>query len=99
MQHTYARGLARTPEGSSEWLYGGNLSQARYSPMLLIRPPLSKKLFPVSRVGKKKASREVGNLCLSPNFFFLYIRMYRGGKVKKKKKIENRKKKVPVGPF
>ena len=27
-----------------------------------IRPPLSKKSFPVSRVGKKKASREVGNL-------------------------------------
>ena len=39
-----------------------------FVPLLCVslRPPLSKKLFPVSRVGKKKASREVGNL-----FYFL----------------------------
>ena len=29
---------------------------------IVVGPPLSKKSFPVSRVGKKRASREVGNL-------------------------------------
>ena len=36
-----------------------------------IRPPLSKKMFPGSRVGKNKASREVGNLFFFPNFICL----------------------------
>ena len=61
--------------------------------LLNLRPPLSKKLFPVGRVGKKKASREVGNLFsfFSPNFIF-YKLEHSGGKVKKKKDFENRKK-------
>ena len=42
---------------------------------ILIRPPLSKKSFPVSRVGKKKASREVGN----PFFFFYKLECTGGG--------------------
>ena len=44
-----------------------------------IRPPLSKKLFPVSRVGRKKASREVGNLFFSPNFIFYKLECTGGG--------------------
>ena len=35
------------------------------SGMCTLRPPLSKKSFPVGRVGKKTASREAGNF-----FFF-----------------------------
>ena len=42
-----------------------------YSFFPRIRPPLSKKSFPVSRMGKKKASWEVGNLFFFPNSFFL----------------------------
>ena len=40
-------------------------------PEIGVGPPLSKKLFPVSRVGKKRASREVGNL-----FFFFLISFF-----------------------
>ena len=37
-----------------------------------LRPPSSKKLFPVGQVGKKNASREVGIFLFFPNFkFFL----------------------------
>ena len=50
---------------------------------ITLRPPLSKKLFPVGRVGKKKASREVGNLFFFPNFI-IYKLEYTGGKGKKK---------------
>ena len=32
-----------------------------FTPLPYIRPPLSKKWFPVSRVGTKTASREVGD--------------------------------------
>ena len=35
-----------------------------------VRPPLSKISFPVSRVGKKKKSREAGNLYFAPYFIF-----------------------------
>ena len=42
-------------------------------------PPLSKKLFPVSRVGKRKASQEAGNLFFFPNFIF-YKLSVQGGK-------------------
>ena len=64
-----------------------------------MRPPLSKKLFPVSRVGKKKANREVRNLFFFPNFIFYKLECTGEKKFKKKLKNENRKKKVPVGPF
>ena len=50
---------------------------------LCVRFPLSKKSFPVFRVGKKTASREVGNFFFSPNFIFLQTRIYRGEKLKK----------------
>ena len=50
-----------------------------------VRPPLSKKSFPVGRVGKTTARREVGIF-----FFFLISIFFKlectGGKVKKKKK-------------
>ena len=50
-----------------------------------MRPPLSKKLFPVGRVGKKKASREVGNLFFFfPNCIISKLE-YTGRKGKKKK--------------
>ena len=64
---------------------------------VLFRPP-RKELFPVSRVGKNKASREVGNLFFPPNFIFYKLECT-GGKSLKKKKFENRKKKVSVGSF
>ena len=46
----------------------------------VVRPPLSKKSFPVSRVGKIKASQEVGNL-FSPliSFFFNKLEWTGGG--------------------
>ena len=47
-----------------------------------VRPPLSKTLFPVSRVGKKKASRAVGNLFFFPNLI-VYKLECTGGEVKK----------------
>ena len=65
----------------------------------IVRSPLGKKLFPVRRMSKKTASREVGI------FFFLLISFFyklecTGGRVNKKKifffKYE---KKVPVGHF
>ena len=66
--------------------------------LAIIGPPLSKKSFPVSRVGEKKASREVGNLFFFfPNFIF-YILECTGGKTKKKNLLKIRKTKVPVGP-
>ena len=48
---------------------------------MTVRPPLSKKSFPVGRVGKKTASREV-------RIFFILISIFfklecTGGKVKK----------------
>ena len=46
---------------------------------LFIRPPLSKQLFPVSRVGGKKASWEVGNLFFFPNFIFYKLECTGGG--------------------
>ena len=64
-----------------------------YRKYLVVGPPLSKKLFPVGRVGKKSASREVG--------IFLFLISFclklecTGGKVKKnifgkdKKKIQS----------
>ena len=62
------------------------------------RPPLSKKLFPVSRVGKNKASREVGIF-----FFFLFLIFHRLECTKKidKKKLFTKimEKQVLVGPF
>ena len=62
-----------------------------------IRPPLSKKLFPVGRVGTKTASWEVGIFFFFPNFNFLKLECT-GGKVKKFF-FEKMKKKVTVGPF
>ena len=50
----------------------------------IVRPPLSKKLFPVFRVGKKTPSREVGNLFYFPNFIFYKLECT-GGKIGKKK--------------
>ena len=47
-------------------------------------PPLSKKSFPVGRVGKKTASREVGNFFLFLISIFFKTRMYRGKSKKKK---------------
>ena len=45
------------------------------------RPPLSKKLFPVSGVVKRKANREVGNLLFFfPNFIFYKIEYTGGGR-------------------
>ena len=41
-----------------------------------IRPPLSKKLFPVRRVTAKKASWEVGNFSFFTVFNFSLTRMY-----------------------
>ena len=61
------------------------------------RPPLSKKSFPVGRVGKKTASREAGF------FFFSWFHFYKlnctGGVSKKKKKIEKYGKKNSSQPF
>ena len=55
----------------------------------IVRPPLSKTLFPVSRVGKEKASREVGNLFF-PNFIFYKLECTgRGGGEVKKKESED----------
>ena len=48
-----------------------------------IRPPLSKISFPVCRVGKKKASREVGNLFFFPNLIFYKLECTGGGVEKK----------------
>ena len=62
-----------------------------------IRPPLSKKTFPVGRVGKKNASREVGIFFFFPNLIFFKLECT-GGKVKKNC-FEKMKKRVPVGPF
>ena len=55
------------------------------------RPPLSKKLFPVSRVGKKTP---VGR----SRIFFFYKLKCTGGEVNFVV-VENTKKKVPIGPF
>ena len=63
-----------------------------------VRPPLSKKSFPVGQVGKKTASREVGIFLFPLISFFLKLECT-GGKVKKKNIFEKMKKKVPVGPF
>ena len=64
-----------------------------------MRPPLSKKLFSVCRVGKKTASREVGIFFFFfPNFNFFNLECT-GGESKKKKYFEKMKKKVPVGPI
>ena len=49
----------------------------------LFRPSLSKKSFPVGRVGKKTASREVGNFFFFPNFNFHKLECT-VGEVKKK---------------
>ena len=51
----------------------------------------------MGRVGKKTASREVGIFFFFPNFNFFKLECT-GGKVKKKKKIE-KKKKSPSRPF
>ena len=70
---------------------------ASFTVIYVLRPPLSKKLFPVRRVGTKKSQsggRE--SFLFFPNFIFYKLECT-GGKVKKKN--ENRKKKVPVGPF
>ena len=51
-------------------------------------------MFPVSRVGKKKASREVGNLFFFffPNFVFYKLECTGGGGgVKKKMKMGKKK--------
>ena len=58
---------------------------------------LSKKLFPVSRVGEKKPVGRSG-IFFFPNFIFFYKLEYTGGGGDKKNR-ENREKKVPVGPF
>ena len=63
---------------------------------MALRPPLSKKLFPVGRVGKKTASREVG--IFSPLISIFLKQECTGGKVAKKNFFEKMKKKVPVGP-
>ena len=48
-----------------------------------LRPPLGKKLFPVSWVGKKKTSRVVGNVSsFFPNFNFYKLECT-GGKSEK----------------
>ena len=54
--------------------------------MLGIRPPLSKKSFPVGQVGPKTASREVGIFFFFfPNFNYFKLECT-GGEVKKKLK-------------
>ena len=65
---------------------------------LAVRPPLRKKLFPVNRVGKKKASREVGNFFFFPNLIFYKLECT-GGESEQEFFFENREKKVPVDPF
>ena len=56
-----------------------------------LRPPLSKKVFPVGRVGIIYASREVGIFFFLISFF-VYTRMYWGGGSKKNILFENMKK-------
>ena len=63
-----------------------------------LRPPLSKKMFPVFWVGKK---RPVGR---SESFFFFFLFFFSlectgGGGVENNLFFENMKKIVPVGPF
>ena len=56
-----------------------------------LRLPSSKKLFPVCRVGKKTASREVGIIIFFPsNFFFFNKLECSGGGGSKKKKSSSR---------
>ena len=62
-----------------------------------LRPPLSKKVLPVCRVGQKTASREVGNFFFS-NFIFNKLE-YTGGGSKKKTLFENMKKNNSRRPF
>ena len=63
----------------------------------LPKPPLSKKSFPVGRVGKKKPVGRSGIFSF-PNFI-IYKLECTGGKGKKKKKNENRRKKSSSRPF
>ena len=65
--------------------YFYNLKMAEKCPISLHRvlgPSLSKKLFPVGRVGKRTASREVG-IFFFPNFNFFFKLECTGGEVKK----------------
>ena len=64
-----------------------------------VRPPLSKKSFPVRRDTAKKASREVGNFFFFPLFLtFHWLECTK--KIEKKKLFSKTMgKKVPVGPF
>ena len=65
----------------------------------LIWPPLGKKIVSCVPVGQKKSQsggRE--SFFFFPNFIFYKLECT-GGKVKKKYFFDNRKKKVPVGPF
>ena len=50
-------------------------------------PPLSKKSFPLCRLGGKTASREVGIFLFFPNFFFYKLECT-GGTTKDKKKFQ-----------
>ena len=62
-----------------------------------MRPPLSKKSFPVFRVGKKTASREVW-IFFGPNLIFYRLECT-GGKVKKKGIFFKYEKKGSSQPF
>ena len=62
------------------------------------RPPLSKKLFPVGRVGKKLRVRRSGFFIFFLILFFLKLECT-GGKVKKKVFFFKDEKKCSSGPF
>ena len=64
-----------------------------------VRPPLSKKLFPVTRVGKIKLVGRSGIFFFFPNFIFYKQESTEGKSKKINIYFENREKKVPVGPF
>ena len=64
-----------------------------------VRPPLSEKLFPVSQVGKKTASREVGNYFFPPNFIFYKLECTGGKDNKFFFFFEIRKKKLQSALF
>ena len=63
-----------------------------------LRPPLSKKVFPVGRVGIIYASREVGIFFFLISFFYT-LECTGGGSKKNSNFFENMKKKIPVGSF
>ena len=72
-----------------------------YSRTLIVTfgPHLSKKLFPVSRVGKKKSQSGGRESFFFPNFIFNKLECTGGKSKKKEENFESRKYKVPVCPL